>query len=84
MSRYVIKDPLQGYFTEVKIVKTTPVYLNKRLMGHENEYRPVFEGMNKYHASQFATEADARGLMDDPEYGGASAFANCIIEPSGV
>lgn len=74
------KDVEGGYFTEMGIVQTVPVVLNKIVVGHNNIYRPKFDGMNRSHASQFNTEADAQALIDDPDYGGPEAFANCTIE----
>lgn len=82
--RYVIKNPNVGYFTEMKISKTVPVTLDDRIVGHQNTYRPIFEGMRPSMASLFDTEADARSLMQNERYGGASAFANCTIEPLGA
>jgi len=82
--RYVIKKPAEGYFTEMKIHKTVPVTLDGRVLGHQNYYSPVFEAFKAAQASQFDTEADARSLMKNDQYGGAAAFANCTIEPSGA
>ena len=82
--RYVIKKPGEGYFTEMRISETVPVTLDDRVVGHQNTYRPRFEAFKDSQATQFDTEADARGLMQMPRYGGASAFAQCTIEPSGA
>lgn len=78
--RYVIRNPKEGYFTEMYSSETIPVFLGDRLMGHNYVYRPKFEAFKIDQATQFDTEADARALIQDARYGGAVAFPNCTIE----
>lgn len=78
MTKFVIRHPKEGYFTEMYSSETIPVYLGDRLMGHNYTFRPKFEAFKPSQATQFDTEADALALIKETKYGGE--FASCTVE----
>jgi len=79
-TRYVIKNPKEGYFTEMYSSEQVPVYLGDRLMGHNYKYLPKFDAFKPSQATQFDTEADALEFIKNPKNGGAAAFPDCTVE----
>lgn len=71
--RYVIKHPTQGFFTEMKQVKTVPILAPMDMVlhaghapvrkgdviGHESVFAPQFEAFRPSQAAQFDTKEDA-------------------------
>lgn len=80
--RYVIKNPTQGYFTEMVVDKTTAVKLHGAVVGYEQTWRPEFGGMRHIHAAQFNTKDDAESLMRNEAFGAPASFEGCFAEPN--
>lgn len=80
--RYVIKNPAKGYYDGMIITGQKPVKFNGILVGHEQIWRPTFNGMQHMHAAQFNTKADAESQLANEQFGAPESFAGCFVEPN--
>jgi hypothetical protein len=77
---FVVKNESGSYYTEMRVIETKAVHFKGELIGHEDTYRPKFEGRIPEHASKYGTEADCNDLMTNPAFGGPDTWAGCTIE----
>ncbi|HEY1723976.1 MAG TPA: hypothetical protein VGF89_01030 [Steroidobacteraceae bacterium] len=86
MSRFVIRHPKGGLFTEVDIVgtvkSTESAGPDQDVVHRRHSLSPRFDGLHPSQASKFDTAEDATGLMAHPHLADAKAFEGCTVEPA--
>jgi hypothetical protein len=96
MSRFVIKHPQDGYFTEMKVERSemilapmdmvihpgSPPVPKGSPIGTEIFCTPLFEAFKPSQATHFDTRADAENQIrnNDKNHGGPKAFDGCLVE----
>jgi hypothetical protein len=83
-TRYVIKGPEGGFFTEFVVKATRSITLNGAVVGEEHDRVPLFDAHRTRHAAKFDTAADAKAQIENDLlfHGGPEAFAGCTVQPT--